>query len=259
MQIASGGEKRPFMRIVQHFLAVTAALFAALAAAAVLGVGPTAADPIGTPATLHGAHVGATNPGFSTGTCPSSASGSWGWHFVLPDDDTTFVSISATFLHEGIVTSFISQPTGKHAYVYTHQADTLLGATAMVDGSETSFNLSHVCAGVDETPPSTTVPSTTVPSTTAPSTTVPSTTAPSTTAPSTTAPSTSSAPTTVTEQSDPSVTVLGVVETAPQAAAPTQLAFTGAHTVFTLLLGAALMAVGALLTAASRRRVLFPS
>ena len=252
------------MRIVQHFFAVTAALFAALAAAVVLGVGPTAADPNGIPATLHDAHVGATNPGFSTGTCPSSASGSWGWHFVLPEDDTTFVSIRVTFLHEGVVTSFISHPTGKHAYVYTHQADTLLGASAMVDGSQTRFNLSHVCTGQ---PPATTVPSTTIPHTTVSSTTLASSTtykasttlASSTTyGSSTTHESTTSAPTTATEKSDPSVSVLGVVETTPQAAAPTQLAFTGAHTTFTLLLGAGLMAVGAMLTAAARRRVLLP-
>lgn len=243
------------MRKLQHLLGGAAAL-ATLAAFIVLGVGPSAADG-GTPATLHDDHIGATNPGFSKGSCPSSSYGTWGWHFVLPGNDTTFVSISVTFEHEGTVTSFISHPTGKHAYVYTHQADKLLSATAMVDGPQTWFNLSHVCTGSYE-PTTTTAPTTTyVPTTTEQPTTTegPSTTKSQTTTeqPSTTATQNNDGdPTTTVAQAAPAA-VLGSVEQAP---APTQLAFTGAHTVEMLFAAAGLLALGSVLTAAARRGVL---
>jgi Domain of unknown function (DUF5979) len=105
------------------------------------------------PANLKPAHVGATNPGFQTGSCPDNPfnDNTWGWHFVLPGNSTTFVSLSASFQNAGIITQFLSFPTGKHAYVWTPGPDTLLGATAVVDGPETEFNLSHVCTGT--TPP----------------------------------------------------------------------------------------------------------
>jgi hypothetical protein len=107
-----------------------------------------------TTASLHTPHVGATNPGFQEGTCPEPpGEATWGWHFVLPGSSTEFVSIAATFEHAGTVTAFVSHPTAKHAYVYTPGPDTLLGATATVDGPATTFNLSHVCPGVQEPPP----------------------------------------------------------------------------------------------------------
>jgi hypothetical protein len=52
------------------------------------------------------------------------------------------------------------------------------------------------------------------------------------------------------------VSVLGAVEVAPPAEQPSQLAFTGAHTVRMLVIGSALLTVGALLTSVSRRRAL---
>jgi hypothetical protein len=227
------------MRFLQHLLGGAAAL-ATLVAFVVLGVNPTGADP-GTPATLHSDHIGATNPGFTSGTCPSSANGTWGWHFVLPGDDTSFVSISVTFEHEGTVTSFISHPSAKHAYVYTHQADKLLGATAMVDGEE---------------PPTTTAPTTTH----GPTTTVkedPTTTyGPTTTVEEDPTTTVEEDPTTTVTQQSQQVSVLGVVAEAPAAQAPTQLAFTGAHTVEMLFIAAGLLALGSLLTAAARRGVL---
>ena len=101
------------------------------------------------PAHLKGAHVGAMNPGFQTGTCPDNPfnDNTFGWHFVLPGNSTTFVTLSATFQNAGTITQFLSFPTGKHAYVWTPGPDTLLGATATVDGPQTEFNLSHVCPG----------------------------------------------------------------------------------------------------------------
>ncbi len=113
-------------------------------------------------ATLHAPHVGATNPGFEEGECPTPpGDATWGWHFVLPGNDTTFVSISATFASAGVVTDFISVPTGKHAYVFTPGPDTLLSATAVVEGPETTFVLSHVCGGGESTTTTTTEESTT--------------------------------------------------------------------------------------------------
>jgi hypothetical protein len=116
-------------------------------AACVLAAASTTAMAAGV-ATLHPAHIGATNPGFEGGTCPASPiEGGWGWHFVLPGNKTTFVTIQAEFENAGTVTAFVSHPTAKHAYVYTPGPDTLLGATATVAGPATRFNLSHVCSG----------------------------------------------------------------------------------------------------------------
>jgi hypothetical protein len=102
---------------------------------------------------LKDAHVGATNPGFETGECPDNPfnDNTWGWHFVLQGNSTTFVTLSATFQNAGTITQFLSHPDAKHAYVWTPGPDTLLGATATVDGPDTEFNLSHVCPGT--TPP----------------------------------------------------------------------------------------------------------
>jgi hypothetical protein len=116
------------------------------------GLIPGTASAAEVAATLHPAHVGATNPGFSEGECPAPpGSATWGWHFVLSGADDAFVSISATFQNAGVITDFISEPTAKHAYVYTPGPDTLLGATAVVEGTDTVFNLSHVCGGTEPT------------------------------------------------------------------------------------------------------------
>lgn len=90
--------------------------------------------------------MGSVNPGFQTGTCPVSPDGYlYGWHFVLKDTTTSFVSINCLFKKAGLVTSMIKTPTDKHAYVFTSTADTLLDAWAVVNGPQTEFNLSHVC------------------------------------------------------------------------------------------------------------------
>lgn len=129
-------------------------------------------------ASLHSPHKGASNPGFTEGDCPSVG---YGWHFVLPGNDSAFVTITAHFDHAGIVTDFESHPTSKHGYIYTPGPDTLLGAEATVTGSSQRFVLSHVCT--------TTIPSTTT-------TTISSTT--TTTIPSTTTTTTTTTPSTIT-------------------------------------------------------------
>ena len=40
----------------------------------------------------------------------------------------------------------IRTPNNQHAYVFTETADTILGAYAVVRGSQTEFVLSHVCS-----------------------------------------------------------------------------------------------------------------
>ena len=146
------------MRKLRHLGSLLLVLGALSLGAATLA-GPAAAVVPVYNASLKAVHVGSTNPGFSEGDCPSEG---WGWHFVLPGNSSDFVFVKATFQNEGVVTSFVSAPTGKHAYVYTSGPDTLLAAEAQVTGTEDEFVLSHVCAGPAVT---TTVPeeTTTVP------------------------------------------------------------------------------------------------
>ena len=146
------------MRKLRH-LGSSLLVLGALSLGAATLAGPAAAVTPVYNASLKAVHVGSTNPGFSEGECPSEG---WGWHFILPGNTSEFVFVKATFQNEGVVTAFVSAPTGKHAYVYTSGPDTLLAAEAQVTGTEDEFVLSHVCTGPAVT---TTVPeeTTTVP------------------------------------------------------------------------------------------------
>jgi hypothetical protein len=139
-------DRRRLARRLLPLSLLSAVLLAFFAGTAAVG-GPT------TTANLKEEHKGSTNPGFEEGTCPANpfGTGDWGWHFVLPGNDTDFVSISAQFQNAGTITDFVSDPTPKHAYVFTPGPDTLLDASAQVSGPQTEFNLSHVCPGT--TPP----------------------------------------------------------------------------------------------------------
>ena len=126
------------------------ALLAAMAGGAVSLTGAHAS----TTASLKSSHVGALNPGFTSTdpvdcspTPPSGEEGWWAWHFVLPGNDTTFQSLNITFKNYGSQTVFVSAQSGKGAYVYTPGPDKLASGTAQVNGTETVFNLSHVCPG----------------------------------------------------------------------------------------------------------------
>ncbi len=108
---------------------------------------------------LHQDHVGATNPGFTQGTCPTPPPGKegwWGWHFVMPNNNN-FTSLSVTFQNAGTFSAdpfpgvFVAHPDNSHAYIWTPGPDTLLGGSATSDGSNEFFNLSHVCAGNTQT------------------------------------------------------------------------------------------------------------
>lgn len=118
---------------------------------------------------LHVPHQGANNPGFTEGDCPSVG---YGWHFVLPGNDSAFVTITAQFDHAGTVTAFESYPTNKHGYLYTPGPDTLIEAEATVTGTAQRFVLSHVCT---PPPPIPTTTTTTILTTTT-TTTIPTTT-----------------------------------------------------------------------------------
>ena len=169
----------PVLRTLRRLGSLLLISGAVLLGAATLAPPVSATAPVYN-ATLKVEHIGSTNPGFGTGSCPAAG---WGWHFLLQGNSTTFIAIKATFQSAGDITTFISSPTAKHAYVFTPGPDTLLGAVAEVSGPDLDFNLSHVCTGpaVTTTVPevTTTVPegSTTVPevTTTVPegSTTVP--------------------------------------------------------------------------------------
>ncbi|MGQ0831083.1 MAG: hypothetical protein ACT4OV_05340 [Microthrixaceae bacterium] len=149
---------------------------------------------------------GMSNPGTANqGTCPAGPAGKpYGWHFVFQGSETEFVTLAVHFQTAGIVNpiSFISNPDGKHAYVYTAGADTLVDAVAITNGGpDVDFNLSHIC-----TPATTTTVAPTT-STTAGSTT--STTVASTTtsiAPTTTVATTTTEPPTTTTTEPPTTT-----------------------------------------------------
>ncbi|CAF0894655.1 unnamed protein product [Adineta steineri] len=97
-------------------------------------------------AVLESSCINAVNPGYISSGCPVSPDGyNFGWHFVLPDISNAFVSINCQFSKAGTVTKMIAEPCAMHAYCYTPTADTLLGCTANVSGTDTKFTLSDVC------------------------------------------------------------------------------------------------------------------
>lgn len=69
---------------------------------------------------------------------------------MLPGTSTSFVAVKATFQNAGVVTTFTSSPTPKHAYVSTSGPNTLVSAVAQVNGTQLVFNLSHVCTGPNQ-------------------------------------------------------------------------------------------------------------
>lgn len=94
---------------------------------------------------------------------PSSSTSMWGWHFVLPGGEATFVTLTATFETAGEVTlpgpdgMFVQD--GKGAVIYTATDDTLTGAVATIDGTtpQGDFVLSHTCLPLTSPTPSASV------------------------------------------------------------------------------------------------------
>jgi LPXTG-motif cell wall-anchored protein len=132
-------------------------------------------------------HAGTTAADFGEQDCDDEnfadlPEGFDGWHFVLPTGDSEFVELTLTFdTGSGEVditipdatdefTDFFREAGGqvKHAYLFTPAGWTLVDGSAVIDGSATFFNLSHVCAGVPTSPTPTETPSPT-PTTESPS------------------------------------------------------------------------------------------
>ena len=103
---------------------------------------------------LKAAQVGSENPGFLTADCPISPDGYlYGWHFVLKETISRFLSINCTFDKAGIVTKMIQLPSNRHAFVFTSTSDTLLNAFAVVVGPYTEIVLRHICSPYMDAPP----------------------------------------------------------------------------------------------------------
>jgi hypothetical protein len=121
-----------------------------------MGSGALAATITSVEVSLNPAHMGATNPGFEEGECPTPPAGQegwWGWHFIMPGNNN-FLSLSVTFENAGTFSAdpfpggvFVADPDNSHAYIWTPTPDTLLAGSGTATGG-TFFNLSHVCPGV---------------------------------------------------------------------------------------------------------------
>src|SRR5215467_11870320 len=139
-------------------------------------------------------NVPTTAAGFSGHDCdPNQGGGPFAgedvWVFVLPGNHATtgdFVSITADFGPDGTVTitsaanpgNFANGgPATSKAWIIVPAGETLVGATAVITGTATSFNLTHTCPA--STPPSSPPPSSPPPSSPPPSTGPPSSPPPS--------------------------------------------------------------------------------
>ena len=131
-------------------------IFLVLALLLVSVTAAMAEEPVVVP--LNTAHEGDTNPGFEVGECPTPPVGQegwWGWHFIMPNNN--FTSLSVTFETAGTFSAdpfpggvFVADPDNSHAYIWTPTPDKLLAGSATSDGDNKFFNLSHVCPGAKE-------------------------------------------------------------------------------------------------------------
>lgn len=97
-------------------------------------------------ANLHTAYTNVTSQNFKKGKCPASPDGHrYGWHFITPDISSLFVAVKCDFKKAGSVTKMIQTPSTQHAFVFTPTDDTLLSASAVIDGVSKTFSLEHVC------------------------------------------------------------------------------------------------------------------
>jgi hypothetical protein len=217
--------------------------------------------------------IGSKNPGFQKGECPTSPdkNKTYGWHFVLPGNTTTFKTIKITFANEGIVTDFVSFPTGKQAYVWTSGPDKLVAGEAQVIGDEKVFNLSHVCEGTPVPTTTTTIPETTTTTSTIPETTTTTSTIPETTTTTipetttTTIPETTTTTvpeTTTTTAQSATTTTQGLTTTTSPLSGPTtapvtapELPVTGFNSLDIFLIGALVALIGIIITLFAKNRI----
>jgi LPXTG-motif cell wall-anchored protein len=115
---------------------------------------PVADAPVEVPVTNA---VGATNPGFTAGTCPNSSTGeTYGWAFVAPGAGMVIESLRVEFASAGTVTFFIPGSSGAQAYMFTPGPDEIVNATATVSGADTdqvTVELVFVCSPDDAPEP----------------------------------------------------------------------------------------------------------
>ncbi len=71
--------------------------------------------------------AGATNPGFTAGTCPTSSTGEeYGWAFVAPGAGMVIESLRVEFASAGAVMFFVPGSTRAQAYVFTPGPDEIV-------------------------------------------------------------------------------------------------------------------------------------
>lgn len=101
--------------------------------------------------------IGATNPGFTAGTCPNSSTGEeYGWAFVAPGAGMVIESLRVEFASAGAVTFFIPGSTPAQAFMFTPGPDEIVSATATVSGPDTdhvAVELVFVCSPDDAPDP----------------------------------------------------------------------------------------------------------
>lgn len=98
------------------------------------------------------------NGNFAGGECVGIPGTEDGWHFVLPNDFTAFISISLTFSSGSIVSGPTLLHGGQQAVVGTTPGAVLTGGSASVEtevGKDqvTFFNLSNTCPASSTSPP----------------------------------------------------------------------------------------------------------
>lgn len=189
-----------------------------------------------------------------------------GWVFVLPDNDWTFVSLTATFTDlnggsQSLSGTLAGSPSGEATakmYIITPAGWTLTGATATVSTDDDppgetpkTFNLTHTCPGTPSEPepePSSPASTTDVPTTDTPTTDTPSSDTPSSDAPSSDTPSSDDT------SSDAATT--GAAGGNGSDTKPTggSMPITGLSLTLPLLLGLVLVVAGAAAVYLARRR-----
>ena len=136
--------------------------FAVVAGAAVL-IGLATASPAlaDTTVTVNPGNVPTTAAAYGTHDCDENFGGgphddSDVWVFVLPgnhDRTGDFVSVTATFGPNGTLTipadggAVVTDKGASKAWIITPAGWTLTGASAVITGTATKFNLTHTCPG----------------------------------------------------------------------------------------------------------------
>ncbi|WP_412539234.1 hypothetical protein R8Z50_25745 [Longispora sp. K20-0274] len=247
-------------------LRVTVALGALLLTGLVGLVGLSTTAKAATTIPINPGNVPATAQGFQDHSCdniPGGASDTLdGWVFVLPGNDSEFVSLTLTFKKPDNSVVMLTIPTDgggilggpgtSKAYIQTQPGWTLTGGTANITGTTPpsgNFNLTHTCpttGGPTPTPTPTRTPTSTPTATPTPTPT--HTPTPTPTATPTPTPSASPSP-----SPSPTTPVPSVSPSSPPPPA-SGLPITGTGVLAMVAVAAALIATGIALRTVNRRR-----